>query len=126
MKTSGLAAYLIAAGAVIIAAHYGTPKSLGAHPFWAIKIAWIGAPVGLLLAFLTRALEWRWVTRIFIFLVLLAIAGTAAHLGRLQFAASFAENTLAGQVWYFGWIASAAFASALIASCLTPGKLLKS
>lgn len=122
MKLSGLAAYLIAAGIVVIAAHYGVSKSLGAHPFWAIKIAWIGAPIGMMLAFAARALRWRWVTRLFVFLVLLTIAGIFAHQGRLQFAASFAENQLAGQAWYFGWIASAASAAALITSFLTPGQ----
>ena len=107
----------------MISAHYGIPKSLGAHPFWDIKIAWIGAPIGLILAFITRALNWRWPSRMLIFIVLLAIAGLAAHQGRLQFAASYAENQLAGQFWYLGWIANAAFSAALIVSVLTPGHI---
>ncbi|NNE88201.1 MAG: hypothetical protein HKN27_09005 [Silicimonas sp.] len=125
MKTSGLAAYVLAGAIVVIASHYGIPKSLGAHPFWAITTAWIGAPIGLVLAFTVRAMKWRWATRLLVFIALLAIAGTAAHQGRLIFAASFAENTLAGQFWYLGWIASAAFAAALIASILTPGQIAK-
>lgn len=125
MKTSGLAPYVLAGGIVVIAAHYGIPKSLGAHPFWAIEIAWIGVPIGLVLAFALRALRWRWSTRVLTFLVLLTIAGTAAHQGRLAFAASFAENELAGQLWYTGWIASAASAAALLASILTPGRLTR-
>ena len=126
MKTSGLAAYVLAGGITVIAAHYGLPKSLGAHPFWAITIAWIGAPIGVALAFVLRALKWRWSTRVLSFIVLLTIAGTAAHQGRLIFAASFAENALAGQFWYIGWIAVAASAAGLIASFLTPGRLTRS
>lgn len=122
MKVAGIAAYAIAGGVVIIGAYYGITRSLGAHPFWDTKIALIGAPIGLGLAFVLRALKWRWVTRLFVFLLALAIAGTAAHQGRLQFAASYAENQLAGQFWYFGWIASAAFMSGLIATLLTPRK----
>lgn len=122
MNSFGIAAYLIAAAVVMIAAFYGVPKSLGAHPFWAVKVAWIGVPVGLFLAFSTRALKWRWPTRMLLFFVLLAIAGTAAHQGRLQFAASYAENQLAGQAWYFGWIASMAFGAAGLAAIMTPGQ----
>ena len=125
MKTSGLAAYVLAGGITVIAAHYGVPKSLGAHPFWAISIAWTGAPIGVVLAFAFRALKWRWTTRILIFMVLLTVADTAAHQGRLAFAASFAENTLAGHFWYVGWIATAASAAGLIASLLTPGRLTR-
>ena len=108
----------------MIGAHYGIPKSLGAHPFWDIKIAWIGAPIGIVLAFITRALKWRWPTRMLIFMVLLVIAAFAAHQGRLQFAASYAENQLAGQFWFLGWVACAAFTAALIAAVMTPGRIL--
>lgn len=120
MKLASLAAYVLAAGLVIAAAYYGIFRHLGAHPFWDTKVALIGAPIGIFLALLLRVMRWRWSTRLFTFLVLLAIAGTAAHQGRLQFAASFAENQLAGQFWFVGWIASAAFAAGLIAALLTP------
>lgn len=122
MKVAGIAAYAIAGGIVIIAAYYGITRSLGAHPFWDVQIALIGAPIGLVLAVFLRALKWRWATRLLAFLVLLAIAGTAAHQGRLQFAASYAENQLAGQFWYFGWIASAACMAGLIVTLFTPRK----
>lgn len=112
--------YFIAVGLVIAAAYYGVLRQFGAHPFWDEKVALIGAPIGALLAVLLRTLNWRWATRLLTFLVLLAIAGTAAHQGRLQFAASFAENKLAGQFWFIGWIASAACVAGFIATLLTP------
>ncbi|MEO9824309.1 MAG: hypothetical protein ABJF50_07840 [Paracoccaceae bacterium] len=119
---SGLIPSAIAAGSVLIAAYYGTNKALGAHPFWDTQVALIGVPIGLILAFALRALKWRWSTRLLTFLVLLTIAGTAAHQGRLEFAASYAENKLAGQLWYFGWIASMSFATATLAAIMTPGQ----
>lgn len=119
MRISALAPYLIAAACVIVAAKYGVPKSLGAHPFWSVKVAWIGAPIGIVTAFLFRPASWM--RRIGTFLVLLILASLAAHQGRLEFAASFAENRLAGLFWFYGWIAVAGTSTALIASLLTPG-----
>ena len=118
MKISGISPYLIAAIVVITAANFGMSKLLGAHPFWSVKIAWIGVPIGLILAFLIRSRPWS--KRVGLFAVLLAGAAAAAHYGRLAFAASFAENALAGQAWYFGWIGVAIFTSALITTILTP------
>ncbi len=110
--------YLFAAAVVILAANYGIPKSLGAHPFWSTKIALIGVPVGLVLAVLIRKVSWP--RRLGICLIALFLAAVAAHQGRLVFAASFAENHLAGLFWFYGWIAVAAATTALIAALLTP------
>ena len=120
MKLIGITLpYLMAAAFVLVTAHWGGSRLLGAHPFWAEKIAWIGAPFGLFVALLLR--HRSWFNRIVAFAVLLSISGAAAHFGRLRFAASFAEDQLAGQFWFFGWIAVAAFLTALIAAALTPG-----
>ncbi len=113
------APYFIAAVFVILAAYWGASRQLGAHPFWSVKIAWIGVPIGLMFALMLRGRAWP--TRIVGFAVLLGIAGIAAHFGRLRFAASFAEDRLAGQFWFFGWIGVAIFLTALIAALLTPG-----
>ena len=118
MSSARVAPYLIAAVVVVIAAHFGLSRSLGAHPFWAVKIAWIGVPIGLILALLTR--KKRWPTRVTLFALLLLGSAAAAHFGRLRFAASFAEDQLAGQAWFYGWIAVAIFSAALIAAVLTP------
>lgn len=122
MKGAFLFPYVVASAVVILAAHYGVNRSLGAHPFWDTKVALIGAPIGLAMALVLLAFKWRWSTRLFTFLLLLTVAGVAAHQGRLQFVASYAENELAGQFWYFGWIASSASLAGLIATFLTPRK----
>lgn len=120
MKLSRMAAYVIAAALVVTAARYGLPKALGAHPFWAARIAWIGVPAGLALAFVAARMGVGWIARIRLFLFLLAASAAAAHFGRLGFVASFAENRVAGRFWYFGWIGVACFAAALVVALLTP------
>lgn len=96
------------AGAVAAFALYltGLPLAVGAHPFWAVKVIWIGAPLGLLvsLAFIrlprTSGIALSGAVLIASYLV--------AHIGKTRFAASYAEDALAGQMWYFGWIATCA------------------
>ncbi len=113
------APYLIAAIVVILSAHWGASHALGAHPFWSLKVALIGVPIGLMFAIVFRRA--RWMKCLIGFALGLVFAGAAAHFGRLRFAASFAEDRLAGQFWFFGWLAVAVFLTALIAVILTPG-----
>ena len=51
-------------------------------------------------------------------LALMLLTYGAATWGKAAFAASYAENGFAGQIWYFGWIAAAAGATATIVSLL--------
>ncbi|AZQ68857.1 hypothetical protein EF888_18005 [Silicimonas algicola] len=113
-----VAPYVISVLIVIVAAHWGVSRAYGAHPFWSTSIAWIGAPTGVVFALLIRRRSWP--VRLCIVSSLLALSAATAHQGRLAFAASFAENRLAGQAWYLGWIGVAVASSALIAVILTP------
>ena len=120
MKLIGITApYLMSALIVLLAAYWGLSRALGAHPFWSVKVALIGVPIGLAAALLFRRMAWT--RRLAGFLCLLIMTGLAAHFGRLRFAASFAEDQLAGQFWFFGWIGVAASATALITTLVTPG-----
>ena len=104
----------IGAALVVAAGYFGVTQDLGAHPFWAFKVTWIGAPIGVIL-FLAL---WRVSTSILLGVVLLALGVAcmfAANWGKTEFAASFAENALAGRIWYFGWIGASAFGAAAIA-----------
>ena len=86
---------------------------LGAHPFWDEQVIWIGIPPGIALAV---SLWWADIARTWRVVfpaVGLFGAGLATHLGKMRFAASFAEDRLAGHAWYFGWIAVAGFAAML-------------
>lgn len=105
----------MAAIVVIVAAFLGLSQTLGAHPIWATKIALIGAPVGAVLAVILHfATRFRW-TSALAAMVLTGLALAMATMGKTRFAASYAEDVQAGQLWYFGWIAVALFATTTIA-----------
>lgn len=91
---------------------------LGAHPWWAATVLWIGTGLGLALAGLAVYLGVSYSTRLIAASLLTAAAYATASFGKNRFAASFAEDTFAGQMWYFGWIATCAFAAATLASLL--------
>lgn len=124
MQTSLVTPYIFAALVVILGANAGLTETLGAHPFWSIRVAWVGVPLGLIAAVAAKHLGGRWALRTALFLIGAAIAYAIAVAGKDRFAASFAEDVLAGQLWYFGWIATCAFAAALIAAAFSPTRPL--
>lgn len=111
-------------GAVLVAllvplalAYFGIFRLLGAHPWWDVQTALIGAPIGCLIGLglarlgpvMGRGLG----------LALLTMAIASASYGKMQFAASYAEDALAGKLWYFGWIGIAAGLGASLVAILT-------
>ncbi|WP_299350938.1 hypothetical protein [uncultured Shimia sp.] len=82
-------------------------RPLGAHPWWSQKSLLIGTPIGLILAALAIRTS-RPLSGLFGFVLATAVALTFAKYGQTQFAASYAEDALAGRMWYFGWIATGA------------------
>lgn len=97
--TAAVAAGLVAATLV------GLPQALGAHPWWAQQTG-IGGSLGGAAVYLgLRAAGISPTTLLGIAVPLVLLSGLSAHFGRQIFAASFAENTLAGRFWFFGWIA---------------------
>ncbi len=87
------------------------PKSLGAHPWWSLKVLMIGVPIGAILALIASCLSHPNKAVVLFLLATLASYITAKY-GQIQFAASYAEDALAGTLWYFGWISLAASAMA--------------
>ena len=88
------------------------PVTLGAHPWWSARTVLIGAPIGLILAWLA-ALHLPTLPRVVIFASATALAGAAAVFGKRAFVASFGDDTMAGQFWFFGWIGIMAGVAAL-------------
>ncbi len=82
-------------------------RPLGAHPWWSQNTLLIGAPLGLILATLS-GLKLRPLPLTLTFAITTALAFATAKYGQTQFAASYAEDALAGKLWYFGWIATGA------------------
>lgn len=98
----------------------GVSRSLGAHPFWDIKTAVIGAPVGCVLGLALMRLGPA--ARLTAGLAMLGLAATIARYGKTQFAASYAEDALAGKLWYFGWIGIAAGLALTIFALIAPAR----
>jgi len=74
-----------------------------------------GAAIGLILALVVQFAVARRVFKLGLAAVSTAIAFGVAKYGQTQFAASFAEDAFAGQLWFFGWHATAAAASLTVA-----------
>jgi hypothetical protein len=99
------------AGAFIVVfalAWMGLPERLGAHPFWAAKIGWIGGAIGAGLALVLILVRAPFVLRLILGIVAAAGGFAVAKIGAARFAASYAEDALAGRFWFFGWICVAA------------------
>ncbi|MDF1717616.1 MAG: hypothetical protein P1U75_13225 [Antarcticimicrobium sp.] len=111
-----LPALIPAALLMALAAQTGLTESLGAHPWWAAQVILLGAPAGLLLAALAALSGLAAGPRIILFALIAAAAFAAATWGKAEFAASYAENVMAGRLWFLGWIGTAAGAAALLAA----------
>ncbi|MGR3660454.1 MAG: hypothetical protein ACU0CA_04585 [Paracoccaceae bacterium] len=103
-----IAAVLIALG------YFGVTEALGAHPWWAFKIVFIGVGVGA--AFYLAAKFWQagFSIKTLVFSVLLLALTLTVWVGKIRFVGSYAEDAFAGKMWYFGWIGVVAFTFVLI------------
>lgn len=101
---------------LVIALAYAVdvPAQFGAHPRWSQINLGIGGALGIATAIAAGFLPGPAPVRIAAFAVLSVFFLWAAHVGGAQFAASYAEDRRAGQLWYFGWIAAPMALSALL------------
>lgn len=83
------------------------PTHAGAHPQWATQVLLSGVVIGTMLAIVTMRVSVSW--RMIGFSVVAVISYLIANTGKNRFAASYAEDAFAGQMWYFGWHALCAF-----------------
>ena len=95
-------------------------QTLGAHPWWSVTVLLIGVPIGVVLGAGLGMAGLSRIAGLALTGAATALAFGAAHFGKTRFAASFAEDQLAGQVWYFGWIATCGLAAALVVMALWP------
>jgi hypothetical protein len=103
---------LLAACLVCLLAYFGATQALGAHPWWAFDVALYGVVPGIVLSVGLAS-----VTRFAVFFAAfdLALSGAIVWWGKRMFVAASGDNALAGQMWFFGWIAVCACAVAVIA-----------
>jgi hypothetical protein len=99
-------------------ASLGGTAWLGAHIFWDVKVAYIGAPIGAVFAIGLAFTPIAKFKRIILFGVLTILAFIAARYGQTQFAASFGDDQQAGVFWYFGWVATCVGITAFLASII--------
>ncbi|MGI9507507.1 MAG: hypothetical protein ACR2RE_31095 [Geminicoccaceae bacterium] len=108
-------------GVTLLLAWFGVTSYFGAHPVaWPFQVALIGAPLGAIIAIIAGPVLPSKTPRVILFLALLLAAWGLAHYGKLGFAASYAEDRLAGQFWYYGWIATCAMATSVLATMASP------
>ena len=101
---------------VLLAQTLNLPLRFGAHPWWSDQVLWIGLLPGLLVGALLGRAHLGRAVRAATAAGLAAAAFAAASAGKARFAASYAEDALAGQIWYFGWIGICLFATAAVAT----------
>ncbi len=116
--------YLIAliapAVAAVLAYALNLTQTLGAHPWWSHTVVLIGLPVGIGVAAALGATRLPRLARLLTTAALTGLGYGIATIGKARFAASYAEDAFAGQMWYFGWIATCALAAALLATLFWP------
>ncbi len=111
------AAAVLALAVTVAAAWLGLTGALGAHPFWDVQVALIGAPLGVVAAALGLRVTRRPPGVALVLGGALAVAAVlAAWWGKTAFVASYAEDRLAGLFWYYGWIAACTGVAAVIYS----------
>lgn len=95
-------------------------KLLGAHPWWSQQTLLIGTPLGVIIA-TAAGLTGRHMIFVGLFIFATIAAYATATFGKTNFAASYAEDVLAGKLWYFGWIGFGAALAALFTAVAQAG-----
>ncbi len=116
--TRFILAPIIAFALPVLLAMLGLSNALGAHHWWDKTSILIGAPIGLLAAFLLTLVWPNKVKTTLLWILLLIGAFALAKYGQTTFANSYGDDQLAGKLWYFGWIATGAGAAGAIYSAL--------
>lgn len=98
---------IAAASAALISAMAlaGVPEMLGAHPWWAPQTGILGGVGGAFVFLGLRMLRPSHAAVIAAVAMALLLSALSVYWGKKLFVESFADNTLAGRFWYFGWYA---------------------
>jgi len=101
---------LLAISLALLVAHWVKVwPILGGHPFWSASATYLGVGIGAVLATLSHFILSKrpsWGKLHLAILISIAIIGiTASTYGKIDFVASYAEDRLAGRIWYYGFIA---------------------
>lgn len=122
MGRSNLLGPLIALGAVAGFTLLDGGSALGAHPFWTVKIGFIGAGIGFGTWLTLHVIGATRRQVVLLGTVLFLASSTAAWLGKMRFVASYAEDHLAGRFWFVGWMMAIGAIFLLIATLANPDR----
>jgi len=109
----------VAAAVVVMAAYLGWLSQLGADPAWTVRATWLGVVPGVAAVFVLTALNLTAMARLILSLGGLVLALAVAKTGARRLAASFGEDAFAAQMWYLGWVGTAAALILLLSVVLT-------
>lgn len=115
-----IAGIIIAAVLVLLMEFGGVFVYFGAHPFWSANGVYIGIAIGAVFYALAVAARRFWHINTLlpaaVFLLMAIGCEASALILKENFAASYAENVIAGRGWYLSHIGFVAAGTALLAS----------
>ena len=127
MQHTQFAISLFAIALALLTAHWlALWPMLGGHPFWSASATYLGIVIGTLLAVLSHlalAKRPRWgKLHLGVFVCIAVIGITASTYGKIDFVASYADDRLAGRIWYYGFIM---FIAGILGSFIMSVRLLR-
>jgi len=94
----------------------GGTLALGAHPSWAIKVGLVGIAVGAPTWLVQHCVGATGRTVLVFDAVLFVACAAVVWFGKMRFVESYAQDVLAGRLWFFGWMAVTGSAFLLVAA----------
>ena len=77
---------------------------LGAHPWWAFKVGYFGVIIGVVIYVVQSFWHGSFSTKALMISVALLAMTVTVWIGKARFSASYAEDAVAGKMWFFDWI----------------------
>jgi ribose/xylose/arabinose/galactoside ABC-type transport system permease subunit len=118
-----LISLVFAASTLFLIEHFDVWTSFLSHPFWSSKVNWIGMGIGAVISFALHAFVQGNKRRLIIITLAFAVVAFGLYLftsvSKETFAASYAEDMLAGKFWYFGFMAYIASLFSLFSFAIT-------
>ncbi|MGJ8530155.1 hypothetical protein [Maritalea sp.] len=110
MQLGTIIGMIVVAVLFFVLEKFGLVISLGAHPFWATKVTYIGIAIGVVASLLTVFIMQKLhIKTMFLpagfLMATCVIAAITLLYGKAEFASSYAENAFAGRIWYIGFMA---------------------
>jgi len=105
---------IVVAISLVVLAHLGVTTALGAHPWWSLKIAYIGVGIGAGIYFLMSFWHQSTRTKLLVSVIFLTNSTIFVWLGKARFVASYGDDIFAGKMWFYGWMAVVAWIFVLI------------